>query len=82
VSNGDNIKDLRGPFNQVGIGGGSGAAGAAEAFYGTTKGGRPILGAGGTFGGGVGATSFDGATYTVINYISKAPPTPGGSPLK
>ena len=82
VSNGRDIHDLRGPFNQIGIGGGTGSAGAAEAFYGTTRDGRPILGAGGTFGGGLGVTSFDGGTYTVVNYISKAPAAPEGSRLK
>ena len=62
VSNAHTICDLSGPFANLGGGGYWGGGGSGDSFLGTSNG-APILGTGGTIGGGYGA----GASTTVTN---------------
>jgi hypothetical protein len=50
VSDGDNIKDVGGGFNNVSASGGAGLAATGEAFAGTGTSGQPVHGGGFTIG--------------------------------
>ena len=66
-SNGQSICDLRGPFGNVSLGGGEGAAGTADYFQGSTGDGRTVAGTGVTLGVGAGASASATVTKTFVH---------------
>ena len=65
-SNGDSIKDLKGPFLNAGVGGGAIGHIGADAFTGTGQSGQLVTGVGITVGGGAGVYAYGGASGTGI----------------
>ena len=62
------ICDLRGPFADLNRGGGWGESATGNGFWGQS-GGSDVVGGGVTYGGGLGSTSFAGATWTSVNPV-------------
>lgn len=65
-----NISGLAGPFANWSFGGGEGAYGAVDAFADNSPSG-PVVGTGGTFGGGFGASVSGSATDTCVHTFGR-----------
>jgi hypothetical protein len=75
VSNAKCNNDLGGPFGYASVGGGWGAYGSGDAFWGNSDDG-PVVGYGGTFGVGAGGGGAAGLSWTEIVPISDTGTTP------